>query len=170
MSLPNDSNSENELYLRQELNDENNMIYNGVNLNHNFENENIFDNYHNSIQENNQFYDFYNEDPQHQFNDEEENFDNTPENTINEKNIIREINFNHQNEKKEEEPIEFNNIPENNEEFDSIDAKTVYFKTININKEKKKTKVKKKKNKKKKKQRGVKKKKKSSVKSVDVNR
>ena len=144
MSLQNDSNSENDLYLLQELNDENIIIYNGVNLNDNYENENIFDNYLGSIPENNQFYHLYNEVLPHQNNDEEEeNFDNTPENTINLDNNIKEVDFKHQKEKKEEVPIEFNNIPENNEEFDSINEKTVYLKTINNNKENKKKKEKK---------------------------
>ena len=115
-----------------------------MNLNDNYENENIFDNYLGSIPENNQFYHLYNEVLPHQNTDEEEeNFDNTPENTINLDNNIKEVDFKHQKEKKEEVPIEFNNIPENNEEFDSINEKTVYLKTINNNKENKKKKEKK---------------------------
>ena len=144
MSLPNDSNSENQFNLRQESNDEINPPLNGVDLNFNFQNENLLEHYQESIPENNHF---YNNIFQNQNIQEENNyFDSTPKNTIDFAKIINQTSTNN---KKEEELSDFDNIPEENENLSNSFTKISLIKTVHNNKEKKEEKEKKKKKEKK---------------------
>ena len=145
MSHSNDSDSENRFNLRPESNDEINPLLNEDDLNLNFQSENIFEHYQESIPENNQFYNnFY----QNQNAEEENNdFEFTPKNSIALGQIIDQISVN----QKKEEILSFDNILDENEGLNNSLTKTILFKTVHNNKEKKEEKEKKEKKEKKKK-------------------